>query len=51
MQLAIDEDRRVQEPSEGLEMRARAEARSARVTTGRVGITSGGLIVTREVPK
>ena len=41
MQLAIGEDRRVQEPDEGL---IKAEEGSAGVTTGRVGITSGSLV-------
>ena len=44
MQLAIDEDRRVQKPSEGLEIKQKQEARSAGVTTGCVGITSGSLV-------
>ena len=44
MQLAIDEDRRVQKPDEGLEMKAEAGSAQHGVTTGRVGITSGSLV-------
>ena len=51
MQLAIDEDCRVQKPDEGLEIKQKLGVRSAGVTTGRVGITSGSLVITREVPK
>ena len=44
MQLAIDEDRRVQKLDEGLEIKQKKGARSAEVTTGCVGITSGSLV-------
>ena len=44
MQLAIDEDRRVQKPDEGEEIDGKQKARSAEMTTGCVGITSGSLV-------
>ena len=49
MQLAIDEDRRGAEAERGLVVKQKQEG--AGVTTGRVGITSGSLVLTREVPK
>ena len=51
MQLAIDEDRRCRSRMRAQRRKLKQGARSAGVTTGCVGITSGSLVVTREVPK
>ena len=44
MQLAIDEDRRGAEAELGLWEKQKQGVRSTRVTTGRVGISSGSLV-------